>query len=106
MSEGIKEEIVSKLIDSVPALLALHGVVLILLGLAGGVSYNQWFPISGMRLRRDSRCHSSFKPLKAWSPITGFPGVLEVTTVMSQLSRIKRIPLSRHPPKVGHQMPE
>jgi hypothetical protein len=51
MAEGIKEEIVSKLIDSVPALLTLLGVVLILLGLAGGVSYNQWFPISELEAR-------------------------------------------------------
>jgi hypothetical protein len=51
MSEGIKEEIVSKLIDSFPALLTVLGVVLVLLGLAGGVSYNQWFPISELEAR-------------------------------------------------------
>ncbi len=45
MAEG-KEELLSKLIDSTPVLLIVLGVALLSLGLAGGITYNQWFPIS------------------------------------------------------------
>jgi len=50
MAEG-KEELLSKLIDSVPVLLIVLGAVLLALGLAGGVTYNQWFPISEIGAR-------------------------------------------------------
>lgn len=45
MAEGSKEELLAKLIDSVPVLLILLGVAVLVLGLAGGVTYNNWLPI-------------------------------------------------------------
>jgi len=50
MAEG-KEEFLSKLIDSVPVLLIILGAALLALGLAGGVTYSQWFPIPEMGAR-------------------------------------------------------
>ncbi|MGH8487312.1 MAG: hypothetical protein ACREXS_00155 [Gammaproteobacteria bacterium] len=43
MAEG--KEFLSKLIDSPPGLLIILGAALLALGLAGGVTYSQWFPI-------------------------------------------------------------
>jgi hypothetical protein len=31
----------------------------------------------GIHLRRDTRCHNGFRPLKSWPPVTGIPGVFE-----------------------------
>lgn len=44
MAEGI-EKLLSRLVDSIPVLLIILGAAFLLLGLAGGVTYNQWFPI-------------------------------------------------------------
>jgi hypothetical protein len=44
MAEG-KEELLSKLLDSVPVLLIILGVLLFSLGLSGGITYKQWFTI-------------------------------------------------------------
>lgn len=46
MAEGVKEAIVNKLLDSVPMALVVLGAVFVLLGLAGGITYQQWLPIS------------------------------------------------------------
>lgn len=51
MAEGGKEALLSKLIDSVPALLIVAGGVLIVLGLAGGITYNGWLPITELPAR-------------------------------------------------------
>ena len=51
MPEGLKEVIVSKVIDSLPTLLIVLGGILILLGLAGGIMYNQWFPVRELGAR-------------------------------------------------------
>ena len=45
--EAVKE-IVSKLVESISALLIVLGVILLALGFAGGITYNHWFPITGM----------------------------------------------------------
>jgi hypothetical protein len=50
MAEGVKD-IVSKLIDSVPSLLIVLGVLLLVLGLSGGITYNQWLPIPDLTAR-------------------------------------------------------
>jgi hypothetical protein len=46
MGDDAKQEIISRLIDSVPTLLIVLGVVVNILGLAGGVTYHQWLPIN------------------------------------------------------------
>jgi len=45
MAEDPKAESLTKLLESLPALLFVLGVVLLVLGLAGGVTYNAWLPI-------------------------------------------------------------
>ncbi len=51
MEEGNKVKLFSKLIDRIPVLLILLGVILFALGLAGGVTFNSWFPISDLWAR-------------------------------------------------------
>ena len=51
MPEGVKETILSKLIESVPVLLIVLGVLLFGLGIAGGVTYHGWFPITELPAR-------------------------------------------------------
>jgi len=46
MAEDTKTEIASKLLDSVPTLVVILGAILLILGLAGGVTYNDWLPLS------------------------------------------------------------
>lgn len=46
MADDSKSTLISKLLDSLPTLLVVLGVALIVLGLAGGVTYNAWLPIS------------------------------------------------------------
>ena len=45
MEEGSQVKLFSKLIERIPVLLILLGVILFGLGLAGGVTYGGWFPI-------------------------------------------------------------
>lgn len=45
MAEGLKETLLAKLLDSVPMLLILLGTAFVVLGLAGGVTYQQWLPM-------------------------------------------------------------
>jgi hypothetical protein len=45
MAEGLKETLLAKLLDSVPLLLILLGACFAVLGLAGGVIYQQWLPM-------------------------------------------------------------
>jgi hypothetical protein len=49
--ESTKAEIISKLIDAVPVVLILLGVILLTLGLAGGVTYQSWLPIPDLTAR-------------------------------------------------------
>lgn len=50
MADG-KEEILSKLLDSIPVLLIIMGVLLFSLGLAGGITYKSWLPIPEVEAR-------------------------------------------------------
>ena len=45
MAEDTKTTLIAKLLDSLPTLLVILGVALLVLGLAGGVTYNGWLPI-------------------------------------------------------------
>src|SRR5260221_6251510 len=45
MAEGAVATVAKALVDSVPSLLIFFGVVVLLLGLAGGVTYHQWLPL-------------------------------------------------------------
>ena len=45
MAEDAKTTVVAKLLDSFPTLIALAGIALLVLGLAGGITYNVWLPI-------------------------------------------------------------
>jgi len=44
-ADDIKKTIVEKLLDSFPTLVTILGVALIVLGLAGGITYSEWLPI-------------------------------------------------------------
>ena len=45
MAEDIKKTIAEKLLDSFPTLIAVLGIALVVLGLAGGITYSAWLPI-------------------------------------------------------------
>ena len=45
MADDIKKTIAEKILDSFPTLLAVAGVGLVVLGIAGGISYGSWLPI-------------------------------------------------------------
>jgi hypothetical protein len=45
VADDLKNTIAEKLLDSFPTLLAVGGIALVLLGLAGGVAYNNFLPI-------------------------------------------------------------
>jgi hypothetical protein len=51
MADDPKTEIASKLLDSVPTLLIILGTVLLILGLAGGITYNDWLPLTDLYAR-------------------------------------------------------
>lgn len=51
MAGGWKEQIVAKLVESLPALLIVLGGFLIVLGVAGGITYGGWLPIAGVGWR-------------------------------------------------------
>ena len=46
MAEGDKQAWITKLIESIPALLIVLGVGMLILGFAEGIKYNQWLPIT------------------------------------------------------------
>ena len=45
MSEDLKEQVVGKLVESVPALLIVLGSFLVLMGVTSGITYHGWLPI-------------------------------------------------------------
>jgi hypothetical protein len=45
MTEDAKNAVLTKLLESLPTLLVMLGVGLLVLGLAGGITYNAWLPI-------------------------------------------------------------
>jgi hypothetical protein len=49
--EDYKAVIAKKVTESVPLLLILLGCVFVLLGLSGGVTYQQWLPIQDVAAR-------------------------------------------------------
>jgi hypothetical protein len=45
MGEDTKTAAISKLIDRIPALLIVFGILVVVLGIAKGITYNSWLPI-------------------------------------------------------------
>ena len=51
MADDIKSSAVTKILDSLPTLLVVAGIALVVLGLAGGITYGAWLPIPDREAR-------------------------------------------------------
>ena len=89
MPDDVKKTIVEKLLDSFPTLLAVGGIALVVLGFAGGISYNGFLPIPDAAGRLGAAGAGAV--------------LLLIGVVLHQSSQVKRSPkpdLSKHGIKI------